>query len=90
VNIMFPCEVAAGTDMFRLRREFGARVRLQGGIDKKAVAAGRDAIRRELDRIAPLLDEGGFIPHLDHLVPPDIPLGHYLYYREQKKALIGK
>jgi len=90
VNIMFPCEVAAGTDMFRMRRQFGGRVRLQGGVDKVAVARGKDAIRRELDRISPLLDEGGFIPHLDHLVPPDISLPNYMFYREEKKKLIGK
>jgi len=90
VNIMFPCEVAAGTDMFRMREEYGLEVRLQGGIDKVAVAAGRDAIDRELERIAPLLEQGGFVPHLDHLVPPDISLDDYMYYREQKKKLIGK
>jgi hypothetical protein len=90
VNIMFPCEVAAGTDMFWMRKRFGRDVRLQGGIDKRAVAAGRKAIDRELARIAPLLDEGGFVPHLDHLVPPDISFSDYMYYREQKKKLIGK
>jgi uroporphyrinogen decarboxylase len=90
VNIMFPCEVAAKTDMFRLRDEYGLDVRLQGGIDKQAIAQGRDAIDRELDRVAPLLAQGGFIPHLDHLVPPDISLADYMYYREQKQKLIGK
>ena len=90
VNIMFPCEVAAGTDMFRMREEFGGQVRLQGGIDKVAVARGREAIDRELDRVAPLLRQGGFVPHLDHLVPPDIGFDDYMYYREQKKKLIGK
>jgi len=90
VNIMFPCEVAANTDMFRLREQYGLDVRLQGGIDKIAIARGKDAIDRELDRIAPLLEQGGFVPHLDHLVPPDITLENYMYYREQKKKLIGK
>lgn len=90
VNVMFPCEVAAGTDMFRLREEHGMAVRLKGGIDKTALARGRDAIDRELERIAPLLDQGGFVPHLDHLVPPDISLDDYLYYRQQKQKLIGK
>mgnify|MGYP006279526389 CR=1 FL=1 len=90
VNVMFPCEVAAGTDMFKLREQFGPSVRLKGGIDKIAIARGRDAIDRELDRIAPLLEQGGFVPHLDHLVPPDIAFDDYMYYREQKKKLIGK
>ena len=90
INVMFPCEVAAGTDMYRLRRDYGSEVRLQGGIDKIAIARGKDAIDRELDRIAPLLEDGGFVPHLDHLVPPDITLENYMYYRQQKKKLIGK
>lgn len=90
VNIMFPCEHAAGTDMFRLRDEFGLEVRLLGGIDKRAIALGKESIDRELERVAPLLEQGGFVPHLDHLVPPDIKLDDYMYYREQKCKLIGK
>lgn len=34
--------------------------------------------------------KGGFIPLLDHLAPPDISFGDYMYYREKKQALIGK
>lgn len=90
VNVMFPCEVQAGTDMYMLRRKFGKDLGFKGGIDKVAVARGKAAIDRELDRVAPLLADGGFIPHLDHLVPPDISLDDYLYYREQKCRLIGK
>jgi uroporphyrinogen decarboxylase len=90
VNVMLPCEVAAGTDMFRLRRDFGREVRLAGGINKRALVLGREAIDRELERIAPLLEQGGYVPHLDHLVPPDISLSDYMYYREQKMKLIGK
>jgi uroporphyrinogen decarboxylase len=90
IRVMFPCEVAAGTDMFALRRRYGKAVKLQGGIDKKAVAAGRSAIDRELARVAPLLEQGGYVPHLDHLVPPDISFDDYAYYRRQKKKLIGK
>lgn len=90
VNIMFPCEVAAGTDMYWMREQYGLEVRLQGGIDKVLIAQGKDAIDCELDRIASLLVQGGFVPHLDHLVPPDISLDNYMYYREQKQKLIGK
>lgn len=90
VNVMFPLEVASHTDMYALRRQYGPEVRLRGGIDKQAIAAGPDSIRRELDRIAPMLQQGGYIPHLDHLVPPDISLKDYMFYREQKKLLIGK
>lgn len=90
INVMFPNEVAAGTDPFWMREHFGPELGLQGCIDKRAVALGKDAIDRELQRIAPLLEQGRFIPSLDHLVPPDVSLENYLYYRQQKKKLIGK
>jgi len=90
VNIMFPLEVAAGVDPFAWRREFGMDLRLRGGIGKEPLVRGGSAIDRELERIRPLLEQGGFIPHLDHLVPPDIPYKHYCQYLEKKRRLIGK
>jgi hypothetical protein len=50
--------------------------------DMMAVGGGR-AIDRELDRIKPLLEQGGYVPHLDHLVPPDIPYRNYCEYLEK-------
>ncbi len=90
VNIMFPLEVSAGVDPYAWREEFGLEVRLRGGIAKRPLVEGGDAIDRELERVAPLLEQGGFIPHLDHLVPPDIPYDHYWEYLEKKRELIGK
>ena len=34
--------------------------------------------------------DGGFIPHTDHLVPPDVSFENYLYYRRRKCEIIGK
>ena len=90
VNIMFPLEVTAGVDPFAWREEFGMQLRLRGGIAKRPLVEGGTAIDRELERIGPLLDQGGYIPHLDHLVPPDIPYAHYCQYLEKKRKLIGK
>ena len=90
VNVMHPLEVAAGVDPFAWRREFGRELRLRGGIDKRQIAKGPRAIEAELSRIAPLLEQGGYIPHLDHLVPPDIGYGDYCHYRQMKCRLIGK
>jgi uroporphyrinogen decarboxylase len=90
VNIMFPLEVAAGVDPYAWRREFGRELRLKGGIAKRPLVEGGRAIDRELERIRPLLEQGGYIPHLDHLVPPDIPYAHYVEYLEKKRRLIGK
>jgi uroporphyrinogen decarboxylase len=90
VNIMFPLEVAAGVDPYAWRREFGRELRLRGGVAKRPLVAGGTAIDAELERIRPLLEQGGFIPHLDHLVPPDIPYDHYREYLDKKRRLIGK
>jgi uroporphyrinogen decarboxylase len=90
VNIMFPLEVAAGADPYAWRREFGKELRLRGGIAKEPLVRGGSAIDQELDRIRPLLEQGGYIPHLDHLVPPDIPYRNYCEYLEKKRKLIGK
>ncbi len=90
VNIMFPLEVSAGVDPYAWRREFGMELRLRGGIGKAPLVQGGKAIDAELERIRPLLDQGGFIPHLDHLVPPDISFKNYCDYLDKKRKLIGK
>jgi uroporphyrinogen decarboxylase len=90
VNIMFPVEVAAGSDPHAWREEFGLALRLRGGIAKRSLVEGERAIDRELERIKPLFEQGGYVPHLDHLVPADIPYGHYCQYLEKKRRLIGR
>ncbi len=88
INVMMPLEIGGGTDPFWIRKEFGRQVRLMGGVDKKEIAKGKKAIDKELERIAPLIEDGGYIPHMDHLVPPDISLEDYWYYRRQKRKLL--
>ena len=89
VTMIYPCEVAAGVDVVELKRTYGDRLVLRGGIDKRAVAAGFDAIDREMERIRPAYDMGGYIPCIDHSVPPDVSWQNYLYYLEKRKQLIG-
>jgi uroporphyrinogen decarboxylase len=63
-----------------------------GGIDKRVLTAGRDAVKRELKRvIPPLLERGGFIPTIDHSIPPDVGLDSFKHYLEMKwKVIHGK
>ena len=89
INVMWPLE-AAHTDAYRIREEFGSRVALRGYFDKRALIAGKEAIEREFERLRPLLAGGGFIPHTDHLVPPDVSWENYQHYRARKCAFIGK
>jgi hypothetical protein len=85
-----PFEVTKGLDPYAWRAEFGMELRLRGGIAKPAIAQGGAAIDRELERLRPLFEQGGYIPHLDHLVPPDISYRNYCEYLEKKRKLIGK
>ena len=68
-------------DFNAIRAEFGRELRLIGGIDTDAIRSGETAIRRELNNIRPLLDQGGFIPLVDGRIREDIPLNNYLTYR---------
>ena len=61
-----------------------------GGVGKLILAESTDAIAREIDRLAPLVEEGGFIPMPDHRVPPDVPFKNYLFYLERAKQVWGK
>ena len=83
-----PCEVAAGSDPVLLRRKF-PQAALIGGLDKRAIASGRDGVDSELRRIQPLLKEGAYIPLLDHFVPPDVSYQTYLYYVERRRELLS-
>lgn len=91
VNTMFPIEVGTWKhDPVEFRKRFGKDMRLMGGVDKHLLAHSREEITREVERLAPLVEEGGFIPTPDHRVPPDVPLSNYLFYLEEAKRVWGK
>jgi uroporphyrinogen decarboxylase len=55
---------------------------MMGGVDKRAVAAGKEAIKKEMDRLFPLMCEGGYIPKIDHSISSDISWDNFRYYME--------
>ena len=82
INFVYPIEVAAGNDVQVLRQQFGREMRLVGGVDKRTLAKDRATIQEELDRRLPLVGDGGYLPSVDHSVPPDIPFENYMTYLE--------
>jgi hypothetical protein len=92
VNGLWPVEVASGIDPVMLRKEFGSDLALMGGIDKRLLACGKAEIRSEVQRILDyMLPRGGYIPTVDHMVPPDVSYENFLYYLDiKKRALEGK
>lgn len=91
VNCLWPLEQASGMDPRKLRKLFGPKLILGGGIDKMEIAKGRKAIDAELEsKIPPMLEQGGYIPFLDHSIPPDISYSNFMYYLERKLKLMGR
>ena len=89
INCLFPAEVKAGNDIFQLRKEYGKNLLIRGGFDKLVLLESKEAILKELNRLEPLLEEGGFIPHLDHLCPGGVHFKMYQYYIWEKCHMLG-
>lgn len=88
VNVLWPIERASNVSPMQWRKKFGRELRLWGGVDKRELIKGPDAIRAHLREFIPLIEEGGFIPTVDHTVPPDISWDHFRYYMDCKRALL--
>jgi len=88
-NVLMPVEIAAGNDPVELRRRF-PNMALMGGIDKRELEKGKDAIDRALDVIEPLLTGSGYFPALDHTIHPDISYENYCYYVAELRRRIFK
>ena len=90
INVCSPIEAAAHNDIACFRKRFGKNMAYKGGIDKRAIAAGGEAMRKEVMRVFnPLIEHGGFIPGCDHGVPHDISFGNYREYVELLVRLTG-
>jgi len=89
LNCMFPVEVHGGTDPVRIREKYGRKIVFIGGFDKMALLKGPKEIEKELLRLKPTVDEGGFIPHVDHRVQAGVPFENYKFYLKTKRQLFN-
>ena len=82
VNVMHPFEPAAGMDIVAVRKQYGNKLAMLGGIDKHVLRESKEAIRRELEyKMQPLMQaSGGMVFGLDHRIPNGTPLENYRYY----------
>ncbi|MCI0496078.1 uroporphyrinogen decarboxylase family protein, partial [candidate division KSB1 bacterium] len=89
MDVMSPFEVASGCDVVKIGKQFHDLI-MSGGIDKRVLAQGKEAIDRHLDYIIPAMRKrGGYIPTIDHGVPPEVSWENYLYYRQRCVELGG-
>lgn len=80
VNLMWPFEVQSGMDV-RVVREKHPEMVISGGLDKRALAVDHAAIDEEvLSKVPRMLSKGGYMPAIDHAVPPDVSLENFNYY----------
>lgn len=81
-----PIEIAACNDPGTYLRQY-PRLFLSGGIDKRELQHTREQTRAEVVRRYRVAREyGGYIPTVDHGVPPDVPLRNFLYLVELIKG----
>ena len=65
-------------------------LQIMGGLDKTKIAKDKAAIDQELEKLPLMLRRSGYIPYLDHLVPPEVPWDLFVYYRQRMQAIIEK
>jgi uroporphyrinogen-III decarboxylase len=90
VNVFYPCEPAAGMDIVDLRKKYGRRFALIGGIDKHVLRRTKEEIQKELEyKLQPFMRGGGVCFALDHRIPNGTPLANYRYYVKTAKEILG-
>jgi uroporphyrinogen decarboxylase len=83
MDVMSPFEVASGCDVVEIGNQY-PNIVISGGIDKRILAEGKDAINKHLEYILPTMRKrGGYIPTCDHGVPSEVSLENYLHYRQR-------
>jgi hypothetical protein len=82
IDGFLPMDVNAGMDIIQVRAAFPT-VKLIGGINKLALEQGKAAIDGEIQRVLPVIRQGGYLPGIDHQVTPQTSLANYRYYIEK-------
>jgi uroporphyrinogen decarboxylase len=90
INLIWPLEIAAGTDPLALRRKYGKEIILAGGLDKRELMKDKESLRREvMGKVPALAQTGPYFPSPDHLVPIDMPFENFCYYIELLREIRG-
>ncbi|OPY85880.1 MAG: Uroporphyrinogen decarboxylase (URO-D) [Smithella sp. PtaU1.Bin162] len=74
-----PLEYTAGIDVVKIRSDYPDLL-LLGGFNKLVMPEGEEAMRREFERLLPVMASGGYILTVDHQTPPEVPLKLYQVY----------
>jgi hypothetical protein len=89
INCLFPFEVNGCAHPAELFKEYGKELRIMGGFDKIEMGKGKEAIKKYMETLVPLVARGGYIPFCDHRCPPNVKPEDYLYYLDLKEKMFG-
>ena len=84
---MLPFESHCGMDVRVVRKKF-PNLAMMGGIDKSSIRFGKAKIDEMLSVVAEVLQTGGYIPHGDHFIPPEVDFENFKYYRSRLNEMI--
>jgi uroporphyrinogen decarboxylase len=85
IDCLNPLEVKAGMEPLTLKKQYGDRLALHGGINA-VLWDNKDAIVSEIDRLVPVLKEnGGYIFSSDHSIPNSVSLENMKAIMEEVK-----
>lgn len=89
INCLFPFEVNGCAHPAELLNKYSQDLMIMGGVDKIELGKGRQAIKKYLESLVPLVERGGYIPFCDHRCPPNVNPDDYLYYLGLKESMFG-
>lgn len=90
LNSMHPMEPAAGMDIVAIRKKYGTRLAMRGGIDKHVLRGSPQEIKAELEyKTQILMQAGGIAFGLDHRITNGTPIWNYRYYVDTCRELLG-
>jgi uroporphyrinogen decarboxylase len=80
VNAIFPFECAAGMDALKVRKRFGKDLVIVGNVDKRALAAGKNEIDEQVEKVKMLVRDGGYFVNCDHHIPDNVSYENVVYW----------
>lgn len=90
LTAMYPMEPAAGMDVVKLRKQYGSKLAMRGGIDKHIIRRTKAEIRTELEyKMQDIMLTGGMVFGLDHRIPNGTSIDNYRYYVDTGREILG-
>lgn len=87
LTAMYPFEVGAGNDLDRTRKRYPT-LGIIGGLEKNAMALGKEAVDAEMEKARRMIRRDRFIPGPDHMALTNVTWPQYRYFMERLKEVV--